>query len=117
MSDVRMSLQSGGGLGMNLQSWRGYSAYEIAVQNGFEGTLQEWLESLHGRDGQTTSVNGVAQQGGNVLITGADIPISASDSRTLSDLAAVLDRLASAISVTDDAVDLGSRYVDNARFR
>lgn len=25
---------------------RGYSAYEIAVQNGFEGTEQEWLASL-----------------------------------------------------------------------
>lgn len=30
---------------------RGYSAYEIAVQNGFEGTEEEWLESLKGADG------------------------------------------------------------------
>lgn len=28
--------------------YRGYSAYEIAVQNGFEGTEQEWLDSLQG---------------------------------------------------------------------
>jgi len=27
-------------------SIRGYSAYEIACQNGFEGTEKEWLESL-----------------------------------------------------------------------
>lgn len=27
---------------------QGYSAYEIAVQNGFEGTEKEWLESLKG---------------------------------------------------------------------
>lgn len=27
----------------------GYSAYEIAVDNGFEGTEQEWLESLIGK--------------------------------------------------------------------
>lgn len=27
---------------------RGYSAYQIAVQNGFEGTEAEWLESLKG---------------------------------------------------------------------
>lgn len=27
---------------------RGYSAYELAVKEGFEGTLDEWLESLHG---------------------------------------------------------------------
>lgn len=26
----------------------GKSAYEIAVENGFEGTVQEWLESLKG---------------------------------------------------------------------
>ena len=26
----------------------GKSAYQIAVDNGYEGTEQEWLESLHG---------------------------------------------------------------------
>ena len=26
----------------------GKSAYEIAVRNGFEGTEEEWLASLHG---------------------------------------------------------------------
>lgn len=29
----------------------GKSAYEIAVEEGFEGTQQEWLESLKGKDG------------------------------------------------------------------
>lgn len=29
-------------------SLQGKSAYEIAVENGFEGTEQEWLESLKG---------------------------------------------------------------------
>lgn len=32
---------------------RGYSAYQIAVINGFVGTEEEWLESLQGRDGVT----------------------------------------------------------------
>ena len=32
-------------------SENGKSAYEIAVDNGFEGTETEWLESLHGKDG------------------------------------------------------------------
>lgn len=32
---------------------RGYSAYEIAVQNGFEGTEEEWLVSLKGDTGET----------------------------------------------------------------
>lgn len=30
---------------------RGYSAYEIAVQQGFEGTEEEWLASLVGPEG------------------------------------------------------------------
>jgi len=31
---------------------RGYSAYEIAQQNGFTGTIKEWLESLEGKEGK-----------------------------------------------------------------
>lgn len=38
----------GGGSGES-----GLSAYEIAVKNGFEGTEQEWLDSLQGKDGYT----------------------------------------------------------------
>ena len=32
---------------------RGYSAYQVAVMNGFEGTEAEWLESLKGTPGST----------------------------------------------------------------
>lgn len=39
---------------LELERWRGWSAYEIAVRNGYEGTEEEWLESLKGRDGLTT---------------------------------------------------------------
>lgn len=31
---------------------RGYSAYQVAVMNGFEGTEAEWLESLKGPQGE-----------------------------------------------------------------
>ena len=37
----------------------GKSAYEIAVDNGFTGSQTEWLQSLHGRDG-TSSTSGDA---------------------------------------------------------
>lgn len=30
----------------------GLSAYEIAIQEGFEGSIEEWLESLKGEDGE-----------------------------------------------------------------
>lgn len=33
----------------------GKSAYEIAVEKGFEGTEEEWLESLKGTDGETVN--------------------------------------------------------------
>lgn len=42
-----------GGVGM-VYGKDGKSAYEIAVKNGFEGTEQEWLESLQGEDGTMT---------------------------------------------------------------
>lgn len=35
---------------------RGASAYEVAVRNGFEGTQEEWLESLKGGTGAGTPV-------------------------------------------------------------
>ena len=31
----------------------GLSAYEIALEHGFEGSEEEWLESLKGKDGYT----------------------------------------------------------------
>jgi len=102
---------------MQLNSYRGYSAYELAVKNGFPGTVEEWLESLRGADGQTTSVNGVQQEEGNVNLTGADIPLSESDSRKLTELAAVLDQITSTMTFTDESLDLGGRYLENARFR
>ena len=39
----------------------GLSAYEIAVKNGFEGSEQEWLDSLKGKDGKDgyTPIKGI----------------------------------------------------------
>ncbi len=102
---------------MQLNTYRGYSAYELAVKNGFHGTLEDWLASLRGTDGRTTSVNGVQQHNGNIALTGADIPVSATDARTLSDLAAILDRITATMTFTDEYLDLGGRYLENARFR
>ena len=32
---------------------KGYSAYEIAVQNGYIGTVEDWIISLKGEKGDT----------------------------------------------------------------
>lgn len=39
--------------GMELYCCEGKSAYEVAVENGFSGTEEEWLESLIGDPGET----------------------------------------------------------------
>lgn len=64
------------------QGEQGYSAYEIAVQNGYQGTEEEWLESLHGQDGdvafsdlteeQKESLRGPAGKDGRDGVDGKD---------------------------------------------
>ena len=41
---------------------RGYSAYQVAVMNGFEGTEAEWLESLKGHPDKQEIVEEVLEQ-------------------------------------------------------
>lgn len=47
-----------------LEETGGRSAYDIAVENGFEGSEEEWLESLPGKDGEDgySVVGSVARQ-------------------------------------------------------
>ena len=101
-----------------LENWRGYSAYEIAVRNGFRGTETEWLEQLKGRDGGVATVNGVEHDAaGNVNITGRNVPVSETDERTIPDVVQDVDKLTGAITVKEDAIDVGGKYIDNALFR
>jgi hypothetical protein len=57
----------------------GLSAYEIAVENGFTGTEQEWLDSLVGEDGTTPHIDA----NGNWWIgeTDTGIPATGEDGR------------------------------------
>lgn len=103
---------------LQLESWRGYSAYEVAVNNGFEGTEQDWLDSLKGRDGGVSTVNGKAHdENGNVQLAGEDITVGANDNRTLKDVTEDVDKLTDTFEITDEAIDIGGKYLDNARFR
>ena len=45
---IRAAMERG-----DLQGPAGLSAYEIALQHGFEGSEEEWLEGLDGKDGYT----------------------------------------------------------------
>ena len=58
---------------------QGLSAYEVAVKEGFEGTVEEWLESLHGEvtfadltDTQKESLRGPAGRDGQDGAPGRD---------------------------------------------
>lgn len=69
-------MQSASPIQMQLNSWRGYSAYEIAVQHGFEGTEAEWLKSLKGEKGDASdevTVNNKEPVDGNITIRATDI--------------------------------------------
>ena len=48
----------------------GKSAYEIAVENGFEGTEMEWLESLKG---ETPDLTGYYSEANLIALTSEEI--------------------------------------------
>ena len=52
----------------------GNSAYEIAKKNGFEGTEEEWLESLNGEDGNDgRSIKAITKDdNNNIIVTFSD---------------------------------------------
>lgn len=53
----------------------GKSAYEIAVEQGFTGTVEEWLNSLKGSNGITPHIG----ENGNWFIGDVDTGVSARD--------------------------------------
>lgn len=72
---------------MSLNSWRGYSAYEVAVQNGFEGSETEWLASLKGEPGDdaaTITVNRKEAVDKNITLYGADIQVQPGTTQTIA---------------------------------
>ena len=76
------------GMRMALNDYRGLSAYEIAVEHGFEGTETEWLESLKGAPGapgDTITVNRKRAVDGNISVNGTDINLRAGESKSIAD--------------------------------
>lgn len=56
--DIEYLKRHGGGSGEGSGS-DGLSAYEIALEHGFVGTEEQWLESLQGDDGYSPVINAV----------------------------------------------------------
>lgn len=65
------------------QGIQGLSAYQVAVQHGFEGTEAEWLISLKGEKGDPGSDASVTKQNVEAVLTG-DITSHNHDSRYIS---------------------------------
>jgi hypothetical protein len=78
---------SGGGSGA-----AGKSAYEIAVDHGFTGTEEEWLESLHGEPGVYVGTEEPTDEDVEIWVnTEVDIPIiPALDSKYQANIGDVL---------------------------
>lgn len=71
-----MAVTSSGSISLQLNDYRGLSAYEIAVKNGFEGSEKEWLASLKGEPGAAgdqITVNRKRAVDGNVTVNATDI--------------------------------------------
>lgn len=62
-------------LSARVESVRGYSAYEIAVQHGYTGTEEAWLQSLSGNN---CTINGNSHDAqNNFSVIPSNIPMSA----------------------------------------
>ncbi|MDU0075994.1 hypothetical protein RUW00_05390 [Bacillus sp. IS1] len=48
---------------VNVSIVTGKSAYDIAVDNGFSGTVEEWLASLKGEKGNTGATGAAGKDG------------------------------------------------------
>lgn len=98
---------------LEIERFRGESAYEVAVRNGFEGTEAEWLASLHASSG---TVNGIEPDAsGNIAVKASDIPLGANDATTVAGKLTALETATSGKvatvngkSPTNGAVTLGA---------
>lgn len=89
----------------------GRSAYEVAVDDGFTGSQQEWLESLQGRDG-VDGLNGSASVTGgkNITTTTDDSGVT---TISLNDNVQVADRIGveGGPALTRDGIDAAGRKI------
>lgn len=65
----------------------GKSAYDLAVEEGFQGTLDQWLESLHGRQG----VDGANGEDGKTPVKGEDYWTAADKEEIVQSVLSALD--------------------------
>lgn len=103
----------------------GKSAYEIACDNGFDGTQEEWLASLKGEKGDTGAQGPQGEKGekgdkgdtGAAGATGAAgyTPVKGTDYFTASDIASITERVKASLTTEEWVFELedGSSVTKN----
>ena len=94
--------------------YRGYSAYETAVQHGYEGTEEEWLESLKGfspsasveKSGTTATIT-ITDKAGTTTATVTDgtdghTPVRGTDYWTAQDKAEIVQDVLDALPAAEE---------------
>lgn len=97
-----------GSISMSLNDYRGLSAYEIAVKNGFEGTEVEWLASLKGppgNAGDAITVNSKRAVDGNISVNATDINLRAGEQKTVAQAIDEISKVQTSGLTSDDIVD------------
>lgn len=90
---------------------RGKSAYEVAVDNGFTGTEQEWLESLKGKDGKD-GVNSTSGTGESVSMNFPSIKNMLDDRAIIADSDSLEDILRAIIKEVVPDGDYSNRLAE-----
>lgn len=91
---------------------RGYSAYETACQNGFEGTEQEWLESLKGTKGEDGASPTVSVSKSGTVTTVEITDVNGTKTATINDGTNGEDGTSVTVqSVSESTADGGSNVV------
>ena len=79
---------------------RGYSAYAIAVELGFVGTMEEWIASLKGEKGDKGDPGYTPQK--NVDYFDGYSPVRGTDYWTEADKAAVIEDVLEALPAAEE---------------
>lgn len=77
-----------GTLWVGVKGKDGKSAYELAVANGYEGTVTEWLASLHGRDADIAAATAATNAANAAAAAANDAAEDAEDATTAANTAA-----------------------------
>ena len=98
----------------------GLSAYEVAVNNGYEGTEDEWLESLKGEDGRSVT-NAFILDSGELVIEFSDdeglildkvVPVKGTDYFTEDDKTELVEEVTALVN-SDGIPDYWVEHIDS----